>query len=476
MKRFTALLLCGVLAMTPAHGINLPDLGDVAASELSPRAERRIGESIMQQIRFEDHAYLDDIEVEEYINRIGSRLASASTRSGEDFHFFVIDDPSINAFALPGGYIGIHTGLLLTAETESELASVLGHEIAHVTQRHIAQLFGRRGHSNMVMLASIFAAVLAGRTNPQMGEAAIAAGAAGSIQSQLNYSRAFEREADRIGLQIMDQAGFDPEGMPSFFSRLQRSNRAMESSAPGYLRTHPLTAERFTDMQSRVAQMRYRQVLDSPDFGFVRAKLRAQQDTAVNAVSNFETRVEGGNPDVADRYGLAQAYLRANRLDDAEQALETLREHSEPSPFVEMLAAEIALAQRQPARAADTLEAAVSQFPDYHALRYRQADALLAADRIDDSARLARRGVERDRSDERMWERLARAEEGRGNMTAFHRAQAEVYALRSRFGAAIHQLELARTADDGDFYDMSAVDARMREFKAEHEAREQERR
>ena len=215
MRRPLALLLSLALAL-PVQAYDLPDLGDVASSELSPAAERRIGEQIISQIRWRDAAYLDDPEVEEYLNRIGHRLAAVSNSPGLEFDFFVVNDPTLNACALPGGFIGVHTGLLLAAQTESEFASVLGHEIAHVTQRHIAQIVGKQSQSAMLMIASLLVAVLAARSNSDVSQAAIAAGQAGAIQSQLGYTRAFEREADRVGLDTLDRAGLDVRGMPGF--------------------------------------------------------------------------------------------------------------------------------------------------------------------------------------------------------------------------------------------------------------------
>lgn len=475
MRRLSALLLAAALALTPVHAQNLPDLGDVGTSDLSALEERRIGESIMRDIRWHDPSYLDDVEVEDYVSRIGRRLVAVSVDADREFEFFVLKDPSINAFALPGGYIGIHTGVLLAAETESEFASVMGHEIAHVTQRHIAQLYGKQGQSMMMVLGSILLGALAAQSNPELAEAAIVAGQAGALQSQLGYSRTFEREADRIGLQLLERAGFDPRGMPGFFTRLQRATRVYESDAPGYLRTHPLTQDRFTDMEGRVVQMRYRQVLDSPDFGFVRAKLRAGQGLAPDAVTEFESRVDTRD-DEASRYGLARALFRAGRLDEAERVIREIGEQARRSSWVTLLRAEIELARRAPQAALDILAPALERFRDSRALRYARIDATLAAERTDEAASLARDAIGRQRADPRLWERLARAEQRLGRRTAYHRAQAEVYALRGSLPAAIHQLELARSADDGDFYELSAVDARLRELKAEDRARNDERR
>ncbi|MFN3985199.1 MAG: M48 family metallopeptidase [Rhodocyclaceae bacterium] len=478
MKRILALLLSATLA-TSSIAADLPDLGDVAASSLSPMAERRIGEQIMSDIRWRDASYLDDAEIEDYVQRLGMRLVAAGPEPEREFEFFVMRDSTLNAFALPGGFIGLHSGLIMAAESESELASVLGHEIAHVTQRHIAQLFGKQGQASMMVLASILLAVLAARSNSQVSEAALAAGQAGAIQQQLGYTRAFEREADRIGLQVMEGAGFDVRGMPSFFERMQRHSRVYENNAPAYLRTHPLTQERIADMGNRVAQMRYRQVLDSPDFAFVRAKLRAGEGLASDAVRDFEASLRTAADDPSLRYGHARALLRAGRLDDAAEAVARLRAgaaEGELSLFVETLAGEIQLARNRPAEAVALLEAAKQRFPDRRPLDYLLIEARLRAGQHAQAASDARAGALRAQRDARYWALAARAEEALGRRTAHHRAQAEVYVLRGSLPAAIDQLELARRAADGDFYELSAVDARLRELKLEEAERRAERR
>jgi len=464
MRKPLALLLSLALAF-PAPAATLPDLGDVGASDLSPAAERRIGEEIIAQIRWRDAAYLDDPEVEEYVNRLGRKLAAVSNNPGQAFDFFVVKDTTLNAFALPGGYIGVHTGLILAAESESELASVLGHEIAHVTQRHIAQMVGHQSQAGMVMLASLLVAVLAARSNSQVSEAALAAGQAGALQSQLGYSRDFEREADRVGLQTLDAAGFDVRGMPGFFERLQRASRLYENNAPAYLRTHPLTSERISDMENRASALRYRQVPDSDDFRFVRAKLRAQAGSPTDALRDMESRVAQTPSDFTVRYGLARAQLRANRLDDAEATLAQARKEAPPSPFIETLAAELRTARKDPAGAVTLLSAARKSFPASTSLRYALIDAQIQAHRPADAAAGAREGIQARGDDVRLWQLLSRANSELGKRTAQHRAQAEVYVLQGTLPAAIEQLELARKAGDGDFYELSAVDARLRDLK-----------
>ena len=470
---FVFALLCGFLFNASAS--NLPDLGEVGVDDLSPAQERQIGEEIMREVR-RDPAWLDDPETEEYINRLGQRLVEASGESGRAFEFFVVRDATLNAFAMPGGYIGVHSGLILAAQSESELAGVLGHEIGHVTQRHIAQLIGKQKQMTVVMLASILAAIAA--RDSRMSEAAIAAGAAGAAQAQLAYSRDFEREADRVGLQTLEAAGFDARGMAGFFERLQRSARLYENNAPAYLRTHPLTTERIADMENRVMNMRYRQVPDSPDFGYVRARLRVQSLSASEAIRTFTGLVAGSPDDAAARYGLALAQLRLGHLEEAARALDELRRRAKPSPFIAILAGELATARRDTDTAVNTLSAAIKAFPENMSTVYALANAQIVGGRAQDAERSVRRALASRSGDIRLWGLLSRANATLGKHTAQHRAQAEVYVLQGAYRAAVEQLELARRAGDGDFYELSAVDARLREIRdrADEQRRAEQRR
>src|SRR5438874_12574513 len=215
-------------------------------------------------------------------------------------------DHSINAFALPGGFVGVHTGLLTAADTESALASVLAHEISHVTQRHIARMLGQQQQLQMPMLAALAAAILLGRARPDLASGAAAAAQGAAVSQTLAYSRDFEREADRVGLQAVGAAGFDPRAMAAFFEKLQRSTRVSDDgSLPGYLRSHPVTTERIADVQNKAAGLPYRQHPDSPEFHFVRAKLRAEAGEPREAVASFESALREHRyvTEAAARYG-----------------------------------------------------------------------------------------------------------------------------------------------------------------------------
>jgi len=463
LRILLALLL---LAVPGVLAQGLPDLGDVAQAGFTPLQERRLGEAIMRQIRA-DRDFYDDAEATDYVNTLGNRLASRSTESRQDFDFFLIRDPQINAFALPGGFIGINTGLILAAQAESEVAGVVAHEIAHVTQRHIARMLVQQNQSSVASLAAIAAALLLARANTQAAEAAIAFGQAGVIQSQLNFTRDNEREADRVGLQILDQAGFDPRGMASFFERLQRATRVYESGAPSYLRTHPLTFERIADMQNRTETLGYRQVPDSLEFQLIRAKLRAQLDAPRDAVAFFEQSLAERKflSEAASRYGLTASLMRGRDFARARVELESLRKLVPASAIVDMLTCEFGYEAYGAAKALPCLREAVRNYPSYRALVYAYAHALLQAGRPEEALRVVEGRLQAITDDYRLYLLQARGYAALNKPLAQHRAQAEAYVRTGNLPAAMEQLRIGLKSGDGDFYQVSSAESRLRELR-----------
>lgn len=471
-NRLMALLLLFWLAPAVlADG--LPDLGEASQVYLTPAMEKRIGKQAMQDIRLHDPTYLDDPEITSYINRLGMRLVAQSSDAGQTFRFFVLKDPTINAFAMPGGYIGVHTGLILAAHSESELASVLAHEISHVTQHHMARQLGLQSQAQLPMLLSMAVAILAARSNSDVSAGAMMAGQAAGMQHQLSYSRDFEREADRMGLKLLERAGFDVRAMATFFKRLQKNGRLYENNAPSYLLTHPLTTERIADMENRIQSMPYRQVPDSLDFQLVRAKLQAEEGTPNAAVLDFEAQVKEGkfSNEIAAHYGLALAQLRAKNLAAADHELGELRRLKANSAMIESFAAQLRMSHHDTDGALKILRAAMLFYPQEQALAYALVDDLLAAGQPQQALRATISDLQRYPSDGRMHGLQARTYAALGKHLEQHRAQAEVYALQGQLPAAIEQLQLAQKADDGDFYAHSAVDSRLRELK-QQQARE----
>jgi len=470
--RCTALLTAALLAGTaPLAAQPLPELGDAAGAAIAPQVERRIGESIMREIRYRDPAYVDDPEISDYLDGLGRRLLAANPEARQEFEFFAVRDPAINAFALPGGFIGAHTGLLAAAETESELASVLAHEIAHVTQRHIARLLGAQQQMQLPSMIALAAAILLGGSRPDLAAGAAAAAQGGLIQGQLAYTRDFEREADRIGFRALQSSGFDVRAMPSFFEKMQRANRlGDDGTVPSYLRTHPMTTERIADAQGRAAAAPYRQHLDSLDFHLVRAKLRAQSGEPAPAAESFAAAVRERRyaSEAAARYGLAAALLRARRADEARVALADLRATGAASPMIETLAARVQQAQGDALASLATLGRALERFPGRLPLVYAYAEMLQQAGRHREALAVLEEPVRAHADDPRLRSLQARAYAALGKRLLQHQAQAEVYLLRGSVPAAIEQLQLAQAAGDGNFYELSAVEARLKELRARH--------
>jgi predicted Zn-dependent protease len=432
--------------------------------------ERRLGESIARDIRYRDPAYLDDPEVNDYLNALGLRLVAVSPGSRLDFEFFAIRDPAINAFALPGGFVGVHTGLLLAAETESELASVLAHEISHVTQRHIARLIGVQKQLTLPTMVALVIAVLAARSRPDLAQGALMASQAGAAQSQINYTRDFEREADRVGFGLLSSSGFDVSAMPVFFERLQRATRVFDDGMPSYLRTHPVTTERIAEAQNRVAQAPYRQHSDAIEFQLVRAKLRAESGDARDAATHFAAALRDRRyaSEAAARYGLASALLRDRRPAEAAAEALALRAGAEQSPMIEALAARASQAAGDPGRAFAILREARARHPHSRPLAYAWLDALHAAGRTGEALGAVGEQLRGWPRDPHLYEFQAKAYSALGRRLLQHQAQAEFYALQGVLPAAIEQLQLAQASGDGNFYELSSVDARLKQLREQY--------
>jgi len=468
MKFGPVLALSLLLAVAlPATGDDLPDLGDVSQGALSPAQERKLGESIMRQIRA-DPAYLDDPEVSDYLNNVGYRLVGNSPDPGGPFEFFCVLDNSVNAFALPGGFIGVHSGLLAISQSESELSSVLSHEIAHVTQHHIARLIAGQQKAGLASMAALAVAILAARSNSDISQAAIVGAQAGMIQSQLNFTREHEREADRIGLQILDKSGFDVHAMPVFFERLQKATRVYESNAPSYLRTHPVTYERIADVQNRIQDYPFRQVPDGLEFQMVRARLSAMEGNPRDAAANFsrllaERKVAN---EAAARYGLVVALLRDRDYARARKELAALQALKVRSPMIDALAAQTQVAGGELEKGLATYRDALRSNPGRRALVYGYADTLINAKRAGEALEFLSTRLETRTQDPRLYQLQARGYAATGKRLQQHRALAEAYALRGNLPAAIEQLQIAQKAGDGDFYQQSSVEARLKELVA----------
>lgn len=460
-------VLASVFTLSPVLANELPELGDNSATVLSPQQEQAIAEQILRDVAISDDV-LQDIEVKDYLQALGARLVENGPEKRQKFNFFVVQDNTINAFAMPGGLIGVHTGLILAANSESELASVLGHEIGHVTQHHLARMLASQKYDTFKNIAGIALALLVSRANPDLASGALTTSAALGVQKQLDFTREHEREADRVGLQILESGGFDVRAMPAFFNTLQRGTRFAEGSAPGFLRTHPLTTERIADVTNRVEQMTYKQVPDSLEFQYVKAKLRASTGTAQSAIDIFQQNIREHRyaNEAAEHYGLAVALLRKNDLANAEKETLWLKKNAPMHPMIENLAAHIDVEKNNPQQAEKKYAAALNVFPDNRGLIYGYAEHLLAIKQPDNVIKLIHNKQDLYADDAYFYDLLAKAYSLKNKELLSHQALGEAYYRKYDLPHAVEQMDLAVKAKDGDFYQNSIVEARLKQLQS----------
>jgi predicted Zn-dependent protease len=461
-------VLSGSAPALPREG--LPDLGDVSQGVVSPLAERRAGEQSMQQLRA-GGGYFDDPEVNAYLNALGQRLVAGVSGSHPEFLFFAVGSSEINAFALPGGFVGVNTGLILAARSESELASVLAHEITHVTQNHIARQVTAGGNSQMAGMAALLAALVAARNgNGQAVSAAISTTMAVQAQSQINYTREHEREADRIGFTLLDQAGFDSRAMSGFFERLQQAVRGQEGSTPSYLRSHPLTHERVADAQDREASVPYRQVGDSLDFHLVKALLRSYDGQPEEAVADFTSRLaeKRYQSRTATRYGLAAALLRAKAYGRAIREIDGLEREGIQHPMLDAMAGQILQQSGQRKAALLRYERALARYPQHLQLVHDYPRTLLQERRFADVVRFAETALQTRSGDAVLHQLAAEAYARQGKPLQSHRHQGEYYAALGDSRGAIEQFELALRSGSvtaSDTGELLVVETRLKSLR-----------
>ena len=505
LKPMRAAMLAALLALPlaslaealppPSPIPNLPTLGDATREDLSPAMERRLGEEIMRDIRG-DRDFLDDAPILEYLNSFGNALVAARPDvRGEtkfDFYFFAVRDEQLNAFALPGGFIAVHSALLLAAQNESELASVLSHEIGHVAQRHIARMLGKQREDMLIPLAGMLLAVLASKAGGDAAMGVFLASQGIAVQRQLNFSRDAEREADRIGFQIMGEAGYDTSGMVAFFGRLQAAGRNYGDAPYPWLLTHPLTTDRIADSQARIREQPYRQRADSLDFHLVRARARVLQNGSAQALEEatvyFHQQLQQDSrfQTAAGQYGLAMVALKAGHLAEAQRWLDAARSSiykppapgtfsmavapTAPNAILTAMQLEIRLAPNQGPQVAQQAlqetQAAMLAFPLSRGIANQYAEALIGVGRAADATVYLRDQVQMYKEEPRLFGLLAKAYAAEGKMALQHMALAESYALNGGTLSALDQLVIARKAGDATFYDNSVIDAREREWQA----------
>lgn len=451
-------------ARAATEGIALPDIG---GSSVSLNEEHRIGEAAFNTIR-EAHALLDDPLIEHYIQSLGYRLVSSGDAQDFRFHYFVVNDSGINAFAMPGGYIGINYGLILDTQSESELAAVVAHETAHVTQHHYARSYDALKGSSLTATAALIAAILLGGSNDQLGQAAAASIAAGSVQKQIDFTRANEKEADRIGIQLLENAGFDPNSMASFFERMQRSTRLYGAEAPEFLRTHPVTTARIADARNRARQYPKHKVVDHKAYFLIRARIRAltSQDPAATLREFRKNLTTGSYLDKdAENYGYALTLIANNDNTQALSILERLHA-ADPQRLAYIIARAHALTgARKTDKALAQLRDALTLNPHNPILSHYYASTLLQAGRAQDAIRFLQDFIGSTQPQPQTYQLLAQAQGQAGRGVDAQMSMAEFYAAYGQLHQAIQLLEQAQRSTGLDFYHRSRIEARLKDLK-----------
>ena len=416
----------------------LPDLGDPTLDSFSSQDEQQLGLAFYRSLRA-NLPFVDDLQINYYLTSLGQRLASHSDAAGNDFNFFIIQAPTINAFAGPAGYIGIHTQLVLEAKNESQLASVLAHEIAHVSQRHLARAFDSSGGSTALTIAALIAAILVGTRDSQAGQALLMTGIAGSQQSSINFTRSNEYEADRVGIGILADTGINPQGMVDFFDILLRK------SAEGgieYLRTHPLSVNRVSEAKNRLDKKHSKLPADTLDFQLAKARLIVL--LSKNPAYYLDERVTGNS--FVGQYQKALAAIRTQKPEIAIAILRRLsREHQHP--WLQLALAEAYTESRNDKKALQTLENLVSLYPGYLPATMAYVKVLNNNNMPEKSINILKKQLQTDDYGI-IYEALARAYYANGQISAALEATGNQYARQGYIELAIQQYDNALQQDN----------------------------
>jgi predicted Zn-dependent protease len=463
------LLLPGPLGAQSAQD-QLPEMGTAAQATLSIEDEYRIGRMVMRGLR-DSGAVMEDPEVSEYLQSLGLRLSSLAHDGNRDFNFFVVRDNAINAFALPGGFIGIHSGLLLETNHESELAAVLAHEVAHVTQRHIARGLESQARANLVSTAATLAAILIGAMAGGSSDATIGAVTAAqnmAIQSQINFTREHEYEADRVGIGLLATAGFDPASMAAFFDTMGRRTQLAPDRVPELLRTHPVTSARIAEARGRANQMGAVVVApDSLSYALTKERIRVLSTPAGEDPREYYASLTTNEPDVslAQTYGRALAQVMAGQAAVAIPTLTGLRDaHPEVLQFHTALG-QAQLVAGQTKAALETLERARELAPRNVPITVRYGEALLQAGRPKRAHEVLLDLFNNVPPSQEQIRLTAIAANAAGDVADAYSYMAEYHIMGGDLPLAINQLELALSVPNLTQVQRAKFTARLMELR-----------
>jgi predicted Zn-dependent protease len=448
----------------------LPEIGVVASDAISLDKEMIVGDAVMRQMRGQSPVISDPV-LDEYLQDLGNRLVLHADNAKFPFEFFWVNNDAINAFAFFGGHIGVHTGLMRRANNESELASVLAHEVSHVTQRHIARRMQAQQRSSPLALASLIGGILIAMANPEAGIAAMQAGSAANAQMQIDYTRSNEQEADRIGIAMLARAGFDPAGAASFFSTMAEEYR-MVSRPPARLLTHPLTETRIADARSRAADYPRRFLPVNKQFELAKARIKARYSFEDDyAVEYFKASVDQSvqRSKEASMYGLALAYMRVDEIEKAKAIMDELLANDKSNLFYLDAMTDIYISMGQPLNAVKLLSPHIAHNPRNQVLALNHANALISAQKYDDAISLLKDFLLVKKDYQIAHQLMSEAYQKAQRFSQMHQSKAEVYALYGAYNRAVDELQYAYNFAGDDHLQKQRIRARIKQFRDQEE-------
>ncbi|MBO1255564.1 M48 family metallopeptidase [Alteromonas sp. 5E99-2] len=444
----------------------LPDIGVVASDAITLDKEVIIGDALMRQLRGQSPIVQDPV-LQQYIQDLGNRLVLHANNTNFPFEFFIINNNAINAFAFFGGHVGMHTGLIARADSESEIASVLAHEIAHVTQRHIARRIQAQSRTSPLAIASLIGGILLAIADPQAGIAAIQASSAAQAQFGINYTRSNEQEADRVGISLLSRAGFDPRGADSFFSKLAAASRLV-SKPPERLLTHPLTENRIADARARLVSLPKRNLPPSLSFHLAKTRILARysfnEDYSLDYFENAYTKGSGIYNEAA-RYGYAMALLRNDKAKQAQPIIAALLKRRPNNHFYLDTMTDVLLAQEKSQDAIKLLNSKYRQSSSNVVIALNLANAYLNAGNNKQAIQVLRDYLLLDKDNYLAYQLLADAYQENGNKGLMHQSNAEFFALIGGYERAIDELQFAYNFSKNDHLTKQKIRARIQQLR-----------
>jgi predicted Zn-dependent protease len=460
-KTLKLLPIVTLVMLSSAQANNLPILGDYSSSIVSLNTEYNLGQGIIRKLRSANQS-VDDPIVESYIQDLTWDLAATSQLNDKRLSITVVDSLSVNAFAAPGGVLGIHAGLILTAKAEDELASVISHELAHLSQRHFAAQLEQQRLNTPFAIASMLTGLLAAAANPKAGAAVLSSSIAGQAASQLAFSRRNEQEADRIGMLNLAKSGYSPDAMPRMFQRLLELQRLQGSYPPEFLLTHPSSTARVADSQNRAGQMSKRKTLPkSLDFSIVKARLTAQNAQKKKTPLKFFANLAKKNNTAVNRFTLALASAKYKRYAESIQNFKKLPASWRKHLLVKLSLAQVHKENNQLKKALAILKQLNAIYPEHSAIQLIYAQTLLAARQPKQAAKHLQQITEYAPDNVDAWYLLAEAHGLAGHKNALHIARIQYFLLVGHVQRAKTQISYAkreRSIKPADIYKLDDLE------------------